>query len=72
MLTKLHLFDQKYSRNRNIENNYYIIPVMQCWIFSIITPVSHDPFRSHYNILIYSSFLIFINVIIINENCCAA
>ncbi len=23
MLTKLHLFDQKYSRNRNIEKYYY-------------------------------------------------
>ncbi len=60
MLTKAELFDQKYSRNSNIVKYYYSLkqmfsmwiyvkilfsPVMQSWIFSIITHQCHMIFQ---------------------------
>ncbi len=67
---RVHLFNQKYSEHSNIVNYYYnlnncfyfniyykmsFIPVMQSWIFNIITPVFSvtRSLRTHSNILIW-------------------
>ncbi len=69
---RLHLFNQKHRKNSNIVKYYYnfkkvfsiwihfkmwFIPVMQSWIFCIITPVFSVTWscRNHCNMLIYCS-----------------
>ncbi len=49
--TRLHLFDQKLSKNNNTVN--FLIYILQSWIFSIITSVYNVTWslRNNYNIL---------------------